>query len=362
MTPAVLAHQMRQGVEDFLCTTFPISTPFFHGMLDRLLTEDGEVFKGPYLQIQLPFRPGMSGPDFFPDVPLAFKPYVHQEQAFRHLSGLRPRSTIIATGTGSGKTESFLHPIFDYCYRHRGEPGIKAIIIYPMNALAHDQAERLARIIWNNPKLKGHVTAGLFVGQSEREPRMVMDANGVITNKDTQRLTPPDILLTNYKMLDYLLIRPKDYLLWKNNGPETLQFLVVDELHTFDGAQGTDLACLVRRLKARLNTPQHFLCCIGTSATLGNDDNQNTLRDYAAKVFGESFDEDAVLTEARLSAGEFLEKSLVSRGEVVPAEKVQVLNPESYDTPVCTCRRNMRSGSVSASQMTCSRAIPGASR
>jgi DEAD/DEAH box helicase domain-containing protein len=200
-----------------------------------------------------------------------------------------------------------------------------------MNALAHDQAGRLARIIWTNAKLKGHVTAGLFVGHSEREPRMVMDAHGVITNKDTQRLTPPDILLTNYKMLDYLLIRPRDYPLWKNNGPETLQFLVVDELHTFDGAQGTDLACLLRRLKARLNTPERFFCCVGTSATLGSDNDQTTLRSYAAKVFGESFDEDAVLTEARLSAGEFLEKSLISRVEVVPATHGQALRPESYD-------------------------------
>ena len=68
--------------------------------------------------------------------------------------------------------------------------------------------------------------------------------------KDTQRLNPPDILLTNYKMPDYLLVRLKDAPLWKYNGPETLQFPVVDELHTFDGAQGTDLACLIRRLKA----------------------------------------------------------------------------------------------------------------
>jgi DEAD/DEAH box helicase domain-containing protein len=85
MTPAVLAQQMRQGVEDFLRTTFPISTPFFHGMLDRLLAGDGEVFKGPYLSIQLPFRQGTGGPDFFPDIPLPFKPYVHREQAFPSL-------------------------------------------------------------------------------------------------------------------------------------------------------------------------------------------------------------------------------------------------------------------------------------
>ena len=92
MIPSVLAQQVRRGVEDFLHTTFPISTPFFHGLLDRLFAEEGSVFKGPYLSIQLPFRQSTGGPDFFPDVPLRFKPYVHQEHAFRRLSGAKPRS------------------------------------------------------------------------------------------------------------------------------------------------------------------------------------------------------------------------------------------------------------------------------
>ena len=120
MIPSVLAKQMRRGVEDFLRTTFPISTPFFHGLIDRLLEEDGSVFKGPYVSIQLPFRHGQSGPDYFPDIPLKYKPYLHQENALQRLSGPRARSTIIATSTGSGKTECYLYPIFDYCYRHRG--------------------------------------------------------------------------------------------------------------------------------------------------------------------------------------------------------------------------------------------------
>ena len=76
MIPSVLTQQVQHGVEDFLCTTFPISTPFFHGLLDRLFAEEGGVFKGPYLSIQLPFRQSTSGPDFFPEVPLRFKPYV----------------------------------------------------------------------------------------------------------------------------------------------------------------------------------------------------------------------------------------------------------------------------------------------
>lgn len=313
-------------------TTFPVSTPFFHGLLDRLIEEEGSIFKGPYLSIQLPFRQGREGADFFPDVPLPFPPYLHQERAFKRLGGAQPQSTIVATGTGSGKTESFLVPILDYCYRHRGEQGIKALLIYPMNALANDQAKRLARLIHGNTKLRGHVTAGLFVGQSEKDPRMAMAPDGIITNKDTLRLQPPDILLTNYKMLDYLMIRPRDYPLWQQNTSETLRFLVVDELHTFDGAQGTDLACLIRRLKARLGTPERYLCCVGTSATLGDDQARDDLQAYAEKIFGEPFDEGAVITEARVTAAEFLEDSLIVNLNLVSQQQASLLDPESHES------------------------------
>lgn len=283
MIPSVLSQQLKQGVEDFLRTTFPVSTPFFHGIIDRLLAEDEGIFKGPYLSIQLPFKQGSGRPDYFPDVPLKFPPYLHQEQAFDRLSGEKPKSTIIATGTGSGKTESFLYPILDYCFRHRGEPGIKAILIYPMNALATDQAGRIAEMIYENPNLRNQVTAGLYVGQKEKNSPNTMTASKVISAKETLKQSPPDILLTNYKMLDYLLIRASDYPLWAGNGPETLKFLVVDELHTFDGAQGSDLACLIRRLKARLETPKDFLSCIGTSATLGSKEKKEGCWNTPAK-------------------------------------------------------------------------------
>jgi DEAD/DEAH box helicase domain-containing protein len=159
--------------------------------------------------------------EYFPDITQQYSPYLDQESAFERLSGPKPQSTIIATG--SGKTECFLYPIIDHCYRHRGESGIKAILIYPMNVLATDQAGRLARIIYNDRNLKANVTAGLFVGQSEKDPHMGMTADAIISHKDTLRHSPPDILLTNYKMLDYLLIRAKDYTLWQHNLPETLR-------------------------------------------------------------------------------------------------------------------------------------------
>ena len=122
---------------------------------------------------------------------------------------------------------------------------------------------------------------------------------------ETMLNNAPDILMTNYKMLDYLLVRPKDALLWQDNDSETLKYIAVDELHTFDGAQGTDLACLLRRLKRRLGIYDGYLCCIGTSATMGSKENNNNILNYAEEIFGEPFDKDAIITEDRLSAKEF---------------------------------------------------------
>ena len=271
MLPSVLVSQLQQGVEDFLRTTFPPTTPHFHGMMDRFFAREGSVFKGPYARIQLPFIHSGDRPDYFPEVPLKFPPYAHQAKAFKRLSGPDKQSTLVATGTGSGKTEAFLWPILDHVRQVKGTRGIKAILTYPMNALASDQAERIAKAVHGIDALEG-VRAGLYVGDTPEEAAFTMGEDHVITNRESMRLDPPDILMTNYKMLDYLLTRPIDRRLWEQNEPDTLQFLVVDELHTFDGAQGTDLACLIRRLKYRLGTPAGSLCCIGTSATLGGPD------------------------------------------------------------------------------------------
>ncbi|NOG30580.1 hypothetical protein HLB35_00195 [Halomonas sp. TBZ9] len=129
----------------------------------------------------------------------------------------------------------------------------------------------------------------------------------MITSKEVLRSDPPDVLLTNYKMLDYLLMRPKDQSLWAHNGPETLRYLVVDELHTFDGAQGTDLSLLIRRLRARFDMASDQLICVGTSATLGGDDSVQGLVRYAADIFSSPFQRSAVITEQRQADTDFLD-------------------------------------------------------
>lgn len=329
MIPSVLVYQLEKGVKDFLQTTFPVSTDFFKNLVDEFLNSESNIFKGPYLSISLPFKKG-EDKEYFKNIDLGFTPYKHQEKAFKRLEFINPKSTLVATGTGSGKTESFLLPVLEYCCENRGQKGIKAVFIYPMNALAADQSMRIARLINENDKLRNNVTAGLFIGQSEKDPYVSMTEDHIITNKDTLRNSPPDILITNYKMLDYLLIRKRDLSLWQENNPETLRFLVVDELHTFNGAQGTDLACLIRRLKSRLKTPDNHLCCIGTSATLGGKDGDLKLIKYANELFGENFDSDSLIKESRLNSEDFFKDDFIKRTDIPKLEDQEKMNPDNY--------------------------------
>jgi DEAD/DEAH box helicase domain-containing protein len=202
----------------------------------------------------------------------------------------------VATGTGSGKTECFLLPLLAHCRQEhaQGSRGIKAILIYPMNALATDQARRIAQLIHATPALAG-LRAGLYIGASDDEPTAAMGATSVITDKGALHKAPPDILLTNYKQLDVLLLKPQVQSLWAHNGRladgrSTLRFLVVDEFHTFDGAQGTDLACLIRRLRDRLQCAGEQLVCVGTSATLGGPDSRQAMLDYAGQIVASHFE------------------------------------------------------------------------
>ncbi|MBT9581742.1 hypothetical protein IV102_00240 [bacterium] len=124
------------------------------------------------------------------------------------------------------------------------------------------------------------------------------------------RDNPPHLLLTNYKMLDFLMLRPYDRRLWRHNGPEALRYLVLDELHTYDGAQGSDVACLIRRLKARLGITPGALCAVGTSATVGGGSGRHSsvkLTEFATQVFGEYFTVDSVVEEDRQELDEVIE-------------------------------------------------------
>lgn len=336
MQPLIVAEQTRQGLADFLTTTFPATTPGFEGLMARFLEVPGNLAKGPYVTIGLPFKKAAPGsPEFAWKA--SFKPHQHQARAFARLVGGSARSTLIATGTGSGKTECFLFPVLEHARQMRaaGRRGVKAILVYPMNALATDQANRVAKAIVTTPELR-HVTAGLYVGDESEEKstdvrHVAGDRYTVITDRGRIREEPPDILLTNYKMLDFLLLRARDVPLWRHNEPDTLRYLVVDELHAYDGAQGTDLACLIRRLKARLCTPPGALVAVGTSATLGSEGNERLLT-FAHDVFGEPFDGDAVIGEERESVSDYLRDNTVEFVAMPGARDMTALTPSGYET------------------------------
>lgn len=313
MFPSLLAHELRDVVTRYLGTTFALADADARRTLEQFLSDrDTGLFRGPFLRTRLPFRGAdpdwRAALDWAPD---GFRPYRHQSLAFDRLSSKHgtPRPTLVTTGTGSGKTESFLIPLLDHCARLRaeGQAGIKALILYPMNALANDQASRIARIVEHNRERLGGVTAGLFTGDSGENRSM--SPTGIIENRETLRAYPPDILLTNYKMLDYMLLRQRDADLWAG-AEESLTYLVLDEFHTYDGAQGTDVALLLRRLGMSLGVsrpgrPLGDIVPVATSATLGDGTRTDELLTFARTVFGQEFDADALIREDRLSADEW---------------------------------------------------------
>ena len=327
MIPSTLASEVSDALRDFLSTGFGPSNSALASVMDDFLERQDNLIKGPYLSVALPFQRAPEGGEPFLETPLGFTPYRHQRVAFDRLAA--GRSTVVATGTGSGKTECFLYPALDYCRAQAGSPGVKAIFIYPMNALASDQASRIARIIHRTPSLRGRVTAGLYVGESGASPRESMAEDHLIENRDVLRERPPDILLTNYKMLDLLLTRPIDAPLWRHNVAGLLRYLVVDELHTFDGAQGTDLACLIRRLRARLQADDELIC-VGTSATIGGEEDREAILDYVSGIFQQPFSPDAVVGEIRQGIDEFLADAIISSHLAAQPDLAVRLDPSNY--------------------------------
>jgi len=324
LLPTIQAGSIRDSLVDYLTTTFALTDEDARHGLDRFLSDPTTgMFKGPYVRLRLPFRPADEGWRNALQWYEGFPPYGHQAAAFARLSSLggrRPQPTLITTGTGSGKTEAFLYPILDHVLRARreGVTGMKALILYPMNALANDQALRLTQILTGHPELRS-VTAALYTGQQGR-PRTMVTEDGLITDRGIMRDAAPDILLTNYKMLDQLLLRHEDQAMWRQSAT-SLQYLVLDEFHTYDGAQGTDVAMLLRRLGIALKShwqaddpsireddrarPLGRITPVATSATLGGEDDPGDMLKFARTVFGEAFDRDAVVTESRLDFDEW---------------------------------------------------------
>ena len=179
--------------------------------------------------------------------------YTHQTEAVQVARG--GHNYVLTTGTGSGKSLVYIIPIVDHVLRHGSGRGIQAIVVYPMNALANSQEGELEKFLCHGyPNGTGPVTFARYTGQETDEQKQQIIAN------------PPDILLTNYVMLELILTRPQEKPLIAAAGH--LRFLVLDELHTYRGRQGADVAMLVRRTREACATAH--LQCMGTSATLAS--------------------------------------------------------------------------------------------
>ena len=317
---------IRARYENYLKASFFFKDERLRQSFEAALQQEGRLLKGPHEERARSFGQGPSARElageYFPNRSQGLSPaligdplYDHQVHAIRAVHASN-RNVVVATGTASGKTESFLYPILFELYRQHlegklADPGVRALILYPMNALANDQRERL-RNICRELHASGSdfkPTFGQYIGQTpEREPRsrrhaatQVEDALGnELLYRDQMRETPPHILLTNYSMLEYLLIRPNDSPLFDSDRGRNWQFIVLDEAHQYRGAKGMEMGMLVRRLKQRLREGGRSdgFRCIATSATMtsttGSDD-QATVAAFARELFGEDFSPKGVI-------------------------------------------------------------------
>lgn len=191
----------------------------------------------------------------------------HQSEAVRVARG--GRNYVLTTGTGSGKSLAYIIPIVDHVLRNGSGRGIQAIVVYPMNALANSQHGELEKFLCNGyPDGQGPVTFRKYTGQERDDER-----NQILAR-------PPDILLTNFVMLELILTRPQERSLIQ--AAQGLRFLVLDELHTYRGRQGADVALLVRRVRDALAAER--MQCVGTSATLAGSGTYDQQRAEVARV------------------------------------------------------------------------------
>lgn len=326
--PAKASAKIKEDFITYLCTSYRTKDSEYNLQFKALLEK--EITKGPYVDINDVFDAGGSLRDLmkqgylsplFKDLeankpaeavieaPLDRPLYKHQEEAIMATSA--GKSVVVTTGTGSGKTECFLFPVINSLLKEKEagtltKAGIRAIIIYPMNALANDQVSRLRSTLMFYPD----ISFGVFTGDTEKDP--ISAANRYKSNHATEKVerartklpnerlsrkemyeNPPHILVTNYVMLEYLLFRPDYCDVFKGSD---VHFIVLDESHVYRGATGMETAMLLRKLKARLNKPEGQIQFVLTSATLGKQgESENDIVSFATGLTGETFDSSSVI-------------------------------------------------------------------
>jgi len=307
LNPVILSRAIKNTFADYVATTLSIANEQYSDLLKTELMKDGVISKGAYLELGDAYETGATinqliadgvmshlfdkfGKGFKLNRPL----YVHQENAVH--AAANGDNMIVTTGTGSGKTECFLMPIVNTLLREQEavghlDDGVRAIVIYPMNALINDQVKRLREIF-----VESDITFGVYNGNTEQTEKAGQSKYRTTygfepmpnerVSRDAMREKPPHILITNYSMLEYMCIRPNDDAVFRNS---KLRFIVLDEAHVYKGATGIEASMLVRRVETRLTedgcSPQYIL----TSATLGDDINNPQIFAFGTKLCGHSF-------------------------------------------------------------------------
>lgn len=317
--PIERSQYINNQYKEYLRSSFEFKTPKLQKLFEQQL-EVEDLFKGPYVDLNLPFQRGMSLDEMIADgaVCKSFhrlgdmnfeRPlYSHQEESIRHIcSG---RSAIITTGTGSGKTESFLYPILNELMSDvengNREVGVRAIFLYPMNALVNDQIDRVRKILTQCPE----ITYGFFTGETKESiPKDYREKYGAendtfipeneLVSREEIRKNPPHLLFTNYSMLEYLLIRPNDYSIFAPERLNNWKFVVLDEAHSYYGSLGIELSLLMRRLTGLAPKKPRFIL---TSATLGEQGkSESEIVNFARSLTSASFDIQDIIFSKRIT-------------------------------------------------------------
>ena len=285
MDAFTLHNRVLSDYHDYVRSFLNIADPRIRAFVEKEIAQ-GRLWPEPLLQINPVYEKGhtvqemvddgvlhpLCGRVFSDDEGRSFHLYVHQEQAIRLAH--QGSSYVLTTGTGSGKSLTYFIPIVDYVLKHQpSHHSVRAIIVYPMNALINSQLESIRRLTARVPDFPVHFAR--YTGQESMEERQAILED------------PPHVILTNYVMLELMLTRPHERVFVERATAE-LQFLILDELHTYSGRQGADVAMLVRRLRERSGNPS--LLCIGTSATMAavgtREERRKAVADVATKIFG----------------------------------------------------------------------------
>ena len=325
--PVHIAKNVRDKYRSYLEALFHFRDPRLRESFRAALeSPDLDLMRGPFLEATPAFVRGETAAQLadsllasggvqpepgFIDALVRAPLYRHQSEAINKAFG-KEKNVVVATGTASGKTEAFLYPILFHLHREflhgtLGKPGVRALILYPMNALANDQLRRLGEIHRQLKKAGARFdfSFGQYTGETpEHENDRWRNAKdkweerqpGEIVFRNAMRETPPNILLTNYSMLEYLLIRPNDNPIFAG---DRWTFLVLDEAHQYRGAQGIEMALLLRRLKSRIRKGGRGgapFRCIATSATIASSESQKQdVAQFAGDLFGEEFNKNDVI-------------------------------------------------------------------